>query len=133
MYGRTKGAEESTRWLERCDLEQDVGPWFVEIQIVADDDDDAPSTLDLNIYPIEWDITFRRRGQMSSIKVTGAAHVNGCDDFALLDRVTSLDRFGTLLAAIELQHGLRFGRSSAAVRSNLAGAQRIVRAWLATA
>ena len=130
MFGATKGAKESTRWLQRCALDPDVEHWFVEIRLVAGDDDVAPSTLELGVYPAEWGLTFRRGNQVSSVKVTGAAYVNGCDDFALLGRVTSLEHFGTLLAAIELQYALRFGRASASVRSNVPRAEPTIRAWL---
>lgn len=119
----TMGAAASAAWTEQHGLEV----WYVEISIPTDTED---TRLELNIYPEEWGVIFRRGNRVSSIRVTDIAFVHGHDDYRLLHEVPSLDRIDDLLALLERRHDIAFQRIWTTVRSNLIGAPSIVRSWL---
>jgi hypothetical protein len=125
------GASESARWLEERGLDTSrVTRWFVEITMETNDL--APSKFELNIYPEEWGFILRSGPRVSSLRVTDVPFVHGRDDHHLLDRVTSLDRIGELVARIESEQEIKFQRRDAVVRSNLVRASSVVRSWLNT-
>ena len=73
----------------------------------------------IGIWPQEWDFFFCHRGRSSWIRVTDIPFVHGVDSFALLERTPNLWNLASLVQAIEHDHGIRFQRPHAAIRTNL--------------
>lgn len=122
------GARAAAAWTAQLGLDVNGTPhWYVEIGLPTDT---ADTQLDLNIYPEEWGIVFRRGNRVSSIRVTDVAFVHGKDDHGLLTGFPELARFDELLATLERRYDLVFQRTQPAVRSNLRRAVAGVRAWL---
>ena len=64
--------------------------------------------------------------------MTDVSFVHMRDDYGLLARAPTLPAIGTLLRALELEHGLVFQRPLAYVNTNLSGAEAQIRAWIAS-
>ncbi len=125
---QTTGAAASAAWLEARGLDTTRTPhWYVEITIESDSPD---VRFELNIYPEEWGVVFRRGARVSSIRVTDVAFVHGLDEHGLLSQLLGLDRIGDLLVQLERRFGLTFLRTRATVRTNLVRATAVVRPWL---
>lgn len=114
-------------------------PWHVEISLGITDEpvtpqlDEARDTrFRIEIYSEEWGVFFCHAGQSSWIRVTDVAFVHRRDDFKLLTRMPALRNVGILLHWIELEHGLRFRRNKALVRSNVPKALVAAQQWLVT-
>ena len=114
-------------WLVERELFPKEPRWFVEIVLTAGD-----TRLLLELYAEEWGFQFAHDGRTSWIRVTDVPFVHGQDDHKLLHRTPSLRSIGKLVRSIEQQHGLAFTRARAAVRTNIRGGERAVRAWIAT-
>ena len=124
----TKGAAESVAWIDHQGLDTSrTVHWYVEISIPTES---ADTTFELNIYPEEWGVVFRRGPRVSSIRVTDVPFVHGLDEHRLLQELPGLDRIDTLLASLERRYEIEFQRARAAVRTNLVRATAIVRPWL---
>src|SRR6266699_1728272 len=120
----TLGAESSAKWLAILGLEP-VARWYAEIVIAQ-----AESRFCLNVYAEEWGYALHHDGRDSWIRVTDIPFVHGRDDFSLLDHTPDLTDVGALIARIEKAHGLELARRDAEVRTNLANAAEVIRAWL---
>lgn len=128
MISKTAGAAASAAWCQERDLDvTDVSHWYVEIAIPTDIDD---TRFEINIYPEEWGVVFRRGVRMSSIRVTDVPFIHGRDEHRLLAVLPALERIGELLSSLERQYDVAFHRERAAVHSNFARATMIVRRWL---
>jgi hypothetical protein len=114
-------------WLVERELFPSEPHWFVEVVLTAGD-----SRLRLELYAEEWGFLFSHDGRTSWIRVTDVPFVHGHDDHKLLHRTPPLKGIGKLVRHIEQQHGLAFSRTRAAVRTNVRGGERPVRAWIAT-
>ena len=124
----TIGAIASAAWVVRRGLNVSrVEHWYVEITIPSDHDD---TRFEINIYPEEWGVVFRRGSRVSSIRVTDIAFVHGNDDHRLHALVRDLEGVDELLCVIEQRFEVTLFRMRAMVRSNLPGAARVVRPWL---
>ncbi len=122
------GARASAAWAAQLGLDvADTPHWYVEIALGTEPQD---AQLDLNIYPEEWGIVFRRGNRVSSIRVTDVAFVHGKDDHGLLSGFPELARFDELLATLERRYDLQFLRTHPTVRSNVRRALAGVRPWL---
>jgi hypothetical protein len=115
-------------WIDHRGLETpDPQGWYVEISISTDRDD---TRCELNVYPDEWEVIFRRGLRVSSIRVTDAPRARGRDDDDLLRVFPTLDHIRNLLTLLEHRFDIEFDRTAAAVHSNLTRATPIVRSWL---
>jgi len=129
----------SAAWLLDRELFPDERRWYVEIALGIDS---APPQFDrrdgtrfhIELFAEEWGFLFCHAGRTSWIRVTDVPFVHGRDEFQLILRTPPLSSIGKLLRHVERQHGLAFARAHAAVRTNLGdpGAERAVRAWIAT-
>lgn len=80
----------------------------------------------------EWGFAFSHDGRASSIRVTDVPFVHDRDDFQLLAQTPPLKSLGVLIRQLEQRHGIFFQRRYANVRTNLAGAEVIVKSWIMT-
>jgi hypothetical protein len=125
---RVIGAAASAAWISRHELDVSKEPhWYVEISLPADVVD---TRLEINIYPEEWGVIFRRGNRVSSIRVTDIPFVHGNDDHRLLSEIPALDEIHALLRNLEGRYDFAFQPTKATVRSNLVRATAIVRPWL---
>ncbi len=133
------GALAARAWLhERNITSPEFQRWYAHVVLgVADR---PPAQLDertatyfrLEIYSEEWGYFFGHAKAASWIRVTDTPFVHGRDDYRLLARTPPLREIGQLVRALERQHGLAFRREHALVRTNLAGAETRIRAWVQT-
>jgi hypothetical protein len=124
----TLGSQAAAAWAAQVGLDVAGTPhWYVEIELHTDP---VEAQLDLNIYPEEWGVVFRRGNRVSSIRVTDVPFVHGKDDHGLLTGLPELARFDELLAMLERRYDVVFQRTHPAVRSNLRRALASVRPWL---
>ncbi len=118
----------TTQWIEQCGLATLNTPsWYVEVSISTARED---TRCELNVYPDEWGVIFRRGIRVSSVRVTDVAFVHGRDDDNLLRVFPSLDRVRNLITLLEHRFDLAFDRAGSAVHSNLTRASAIIRGWL---
>lgn len=126
----TMGARASAAWLEDRGLDtRQTTQWYVEITLIAPDTD-YDVGFELNIYPEEWGYILRAGSRVSSIRITDIPFVHGRDDHQLLSVTPELANIGRLVTFIETRKAVVFHRTQAHVRSNLARATSVVRAWL---
>lgn len=123
--GEWHGRHEAAGWLEALGLEP-LPRWHVEVSLDAG----AGTKFHVNVYAEEWGFAFHHARRSSWIRVTDIPFVHGRDDFGLIARVPALLSLGAFIAGLELEHGFKVARSTAAIRSNLAGARPVVRRWL---
>lgn len=136
----TAGALAAGQWLRSVGVATPATVrWHVEVAFgVLDEpapvefDDATASRFHLDIYSEEWGVFFCHGGRSSWIRVTDIAFVHGRDDHALLGVTPSLRAIGSLLRRLEHQYALAFRREHALVRTNLAGAEPAIRAWIAS-
>src|SRR5687767_10426177 len=102
--------------------------WYVEIELRPRRSDRAIE-LDLAIYGNEWGLVFRCDDKLSALRVTDEPFVHGRDDYNLLRELTTLDRIGVLVQALEDRHGIELDLVHARIRSNLGNAHAAVRRW----
>lgn len=93
-------------------------------------DERVDTRFRIEIYSEEWGYFFCHGGRASWIRVTDIPFVHGRDDFQLLAATPALKDLGQLLRRVEKQHGLRFRRDHALVRTNLAHAELEIRRWV---
>jgi len=113
--------------------------WHIEIQLDVTDarassqfDELTATRFHIDIYSEEWGFYFCHAKQSSWIRVTDQAFVHGRDDFKLLPLTPTLSDIGKLVGQLEQDHGVRFRRDLALVRTNLPKAEPAIRAWIAT-
>ena len=85
----------------------------------------------LTVRSDEWSFYFCRDGRASLIRVRDVA-LKERDDHALLARTPPLREVGSLVREIESRWRIQFHRSYGAAQSDIAGAEPIARAWLAS-
>lgn len=123
--GESHGRHEAAAWLDALGLEP-LPRWHVEVSVDAA----AATKFHLNVYAEEWGFAFHHARRSSWIRVTDIPFVHGRDDFGLIAHVPELFSVGNFIVALEREHRFELRRSSAAVRSNVAGATAAVRRWL---
>jgi hypothetical protein len=124
----TLGAAATAAWVRQHGLDVARTPhWYVEISVPTDSVD---IRLEINLYPEEWGVVFRRGNRVSSVRVTDVPFVHGLDDHKLLSELPELARIDDLLAVLERRYDVAFHRTRVTVRSNLTRATAIVRSWL---
>jgi hypothetical protein len=111
--------------------------WFVEVAMATGEErpplefDPASETrFHVNVYGEEWGVFVCCGGRSSWLRVTDIAFVHGRDDFSLLAMLPALHDVGQLLRHVETRLALTFRRDFASVRTNLAGVEPAVRAWV---
>lgn len=119
------GRDAAARCLAALGL-QSVPRWHVEVAL----DNGHHTRFHLNIYAEEWGFAFHHARRSSWIRVTDAPFVHGRDDFGLLASTPDLATLNSFLAHLEMQFSIALRRSDAAIRTNIPGAARAVRAWL---
>jgi hypothetical protein len=132
-------ADESATWLAARGLETDKPTWNVQIYLSIEDRP-APqvyfstdTVCHLRVFSSEWDILLTRPQKSSMIRrIDGKNVIHGRDDLDLVGKVPSLDQVGDLIASFEAEHGVKFRRDLASIRTNVAGAKKVVAAWLPT-
>ena len=123
-----RGAAASATWARTHGLDVSRTPhWYVEIQLPTQRTD---TRLDINLYPEEWGLIFRREGRVSSIRVTDVPFVHGLDDDKLLRDFPQLVDLHRFLDELERRFEIQFARQRPLVHSNVTDATTSVRAWL---
>lgn len=118
------GALASAAWCaERALFPKDPN-WSVEIALHADE-----WRFTIEIYAQEWGFAVRHLERTSWIRVTDVAFVHGSDDFQLLRNTPHLGSIGELIASIEIDQRIVFGRANAIVQSSFGG-EDVIRAWV---
>jgi hypothetical protein len=138
---RHAGALAAHAWLMARGLPRPIGGgWDVAIALEVADRPAPPSLTNpaesrfhLSISSTEWGFLFCHRGRVSWIRVTDVPYIHDRDDHGLLGRVPPLRDVGALVHAIEHKSAIRFRRDHASVRTNLAGAEPGLRAWITAA
>lgn len=112
--------------------------WFAEILLdVIDTPPESAwnaatdSRFHLYLFHAEWSYFFCHGGQASWIRIDERPTVHGRDEHALAIWTPPLAEIGRFLGTLELKHGISFRRDLARVRTNIAGAEPTVRAWVA--
>lgn len=118
------GRDESAAWLRGLGL-KGLGRWHVEITLAS-----GASRFHLYVYAEEWGFAFHHGRESSWIRVTDIPFVHGRDDFRLIREPTALADLRDVIERLEIEHELRFARSTAVVRTNITGAAAAVRRWL---
>lgn len=117
-------------WLVARDLFPDHHRWFVEIILIAPSAL-ADTELRIEIYAEEWGFHLRHAGRDSWIRVTDVPFIHGRDDHGLLAITPPLHAIDSLVHALEQRFAVRFARDAAAIRTSIAAAEPVIRAWLA--
>lgn len=124
LTARRIAAPALLRWYAEITLDVIEGPARLEY------DERTDTRFRIEVYSEEWGFVFCHEGRASWIRVTDIPFVHGRDDFRLLDSTPALKDLALLVRMIERQHGLRFRRELAAVRTNLPDAEPAIRAWV---
>jgi hypothetical protein len=120
-------------WLIARGLVPTEQRWFVEVTLTAADSlPENPTLLRIEIYSEEWGFAFHHDGKVSWIRVTDLPFVHGRDDHELLRDTPALKDLSRLVRTLEKRFGLRFGRTSPEIRSDIADAEPRVRRWAST-
>jgi hypothetical protein len=119
------GVIASAAWLVARDVLPAETRWSVEIALATSDD---RARFAIEIFAEEWGISFRLDDRTSWIRVTDVPFVHGRDDFELLRRTPRLEALGTLMRALEEEHGVRFVREKPSVISSF-GCEDVISAW----
>jgi hypothetical protein len=116
-----------------------TGRWFAEIALdvvharaPSQFDETSATRFHLDIYADEWGVFFCHGGQSSWIRVTDIPFVHGRDDFGLLASIPALKDIGQLMRQLERGHRIQLQRPHATIRTNVAGAEPAIRAWVTT-
>jgi hypothetical protein len=132
------GMRAASGWLEERRIHNpSLKRWHVEVSLATIDgpapinyDDRVDTRFHVDIYSEEWGFFFCHAGRASWIRITDIPFVHGRDDFKLLSQTPALSDVRKLLRSLETQHQLAFKRKHALVRTNVAGAEAAVRAWV---
>jgi hypothetical protein len=116
----------SSAWLADRGVVPDASKWFVEITLAAG----AATRLQLDVYAEEWGIQLVHGGARSWVRVTDVAFAHGRDDFDLLARMPRLRDIALWIRQLEHELDIRFDRDAAQIRTNITGADTVVRAWV---
>jgi hypothetical protein len=135
----TVGSRAAFDWLGDRKIPRPSTRWHVAIGLDVRDEP-APASFDeatdsrfhIEIYAEEWGFFFCTGGRASWIRITDVPFVHMRDDFGLRARVLPLPEIGSLLRALEAEHGLAFKRELAYVNTSLSAAESLIRAWIAS-
>ena len=139
---QTLGQKTAQAWLRARGM--DTPPaherWYVEIAMglarerpPTDFDEATTTRLHISIYAEEWGVYFCHHGRSSWIRVTDLPFVHGRDDHKLLTMLpSSLNDLGSFVRRLEASERIRFERSHASIKTNVAAIEPAVRSWLMT-
>ena len=115
----------SSAWLVDLGLLPDQDRWFVEIELKG-----GSSTFVLEVYAEEWGFQLHHGGQSSWIRVTDVPFAHGRDDHGLQARLPRLRDIRAFVRELEQRFGVRFDRAASRIRTSMADAEAVLRAWL---
>jgi hypothetical protein len=104
-------------------------PWRVTILLSCNEHFDTQLTV--NIENAEWMIGFAHAGKRSNVIIKEPAPVAEPDDFQLAGTLPPLKELGTLLRDLEVRYQLTWKRTSPVIETTIAGADPVIRAWIA--
>jgi hypothetical protein len=113
-------------WLAELGLTPSEKRWFVELDVGTGP---RSTRFQLDIYAEEWGYRFHHDGRRSWIRVTDIPFVHGADDHELLAVTPPLRNIGRVMRDLEARYEIELPRDDVSVRTNVDGAESIVRAW----
>jgi hypothetical protein len=124
-------------WLRDRGIYPPAGkPWRVQIALEVNDRPAsfgfAATKLQITIDPDAWGYLFVHGDRTSTIHVTSYPSARDRDEHRLLAMTPPLKRFGTLVRELETRYRIFFPRHHAAIRSDLAGGEPMIRAWISS-
>jgi hypothetical protein len=117
----------SAAWLVARGLFPREPRWFVELELVADED----TRLVIEIYAEEWGFAFHHADRVSWIRITDIAFVHGRDEHGLLVEAPTLRDIGRLITRLERRYGIELARTPT-IKTSLVDADATIRDWAAT-
>ena len=92
----------------------------------------ASTKFQVAIDPDSWGYVFTHGDRTSTIHITTYPMARDRDEHRLLAMTPALKRLGTLVRELEERYRIFFPRHHAAIRSDLQGADPMIRAWLSS-
>lgn len=131
------GAMAVTLWLrDRGIFPPQSRPWRVQVALEVNDRPAsftfAPTKFQLTIDHDAWGYQFTHGDRTSTIHVTAMASARDRDEHRLLAMTPPLKRVGTLVRDLEARYRVFFPRHHAAIRSDIAGSEPMIRAWVSS-
>ena len=111
-------------WLANLGLVPQERRWFVEVVL-----GDTDKRFQLDVYAEEWGYRFEHDGRRSWIRVTDIPFVHGADEHELIRATPPLPHIGRIVRELEARYGITLPREPLAIRSNIDGADAVIRAW----
>lgn len=105
-------------------------PWHVGVTLPVVGSHD--SSLSLHIRNDDWTVAFEHAAKRSAILIKEVAPVADPDEHNLAGLVPPLKELGVLLRDLEQRFEIRFARTSPVIETSIAGAEPIIRAWVAS-
>jgi hypothetical protein len=105
-------------------------PWHVEVTIPVQGIHE--SSLTLHIRNDDWSVAFQHASKRSAILIKEVAPVADPDDHGLAGMVPPLKEVGVLLRDLEQKFEIQLVRTSPQIDTSIAGAEPIIRAWVAS-
>jgi len=92
----------------------------------------AATKIHLTIDPESWSFVFAHGDRTSTIHIGSYPAARDRDEHRLLMMTPVLKRFGTLVRDLEARYRIFFPRHHAAVQTDLAGGEPMIRAWISS-
>lgn len=92
----------------------------------------SPTRFHLTIEPESWRYVFAHDDRTSTIQVSSFATAIDRDEHRLAAGTPALKNLGTLIRDLEARYRIFFQRRHAAIRTDLAGSEPIIRAWISS-
>lgn len=105
-------------------------PWRVDIVVPCAEL--ADTKLAISIRNEDWSVAFDHVGKRSAILIKEVAPEADADDHGLLGVLPPLKELGLLLRYLEERFAIHLQRGSAVVETTIAGAEPVIRAWIAS-
>ncbi len=121
-------------WLRDRGIYPPAKHWRVQVALELNDRPAsftfAPTKFQITIEPDSWGFMFVHGDRASTIHVTSYATARDRDEHHPLAMTPPLKRIGPLLRELEARYRLFFPRHHVAIRSDLAGGEPMIRAWV---
>ncbi len=88
--------------------------------------------FEITIVPSSWGFKFWHGDRTSTVRVTDIPQARDRDEHHLVMATPALKNLGTLLRTLEQRYQVYFGRHLATIRTDIAGGEPIIRAWVAS-